>query len=330
MALQDAALTPADVRPDRVGVCIGSALAGAAYAEHEHEQFLTKGARAVNPLVALSVFPGAASCNIAIEFGFTGPATANGDSCASGPIALGHAMHYLERGDTDVMLAGASEAPLSPLTFGAFALIRAMSVRNDDPETASRPFDKERDGFVMGEGAAMLVLEKRSHAEKRGARIYAELRSYALTNDGFHMTAPRPDGSSALRAMQQALARAGVAPDELHAISAHGSATTLNDGAETRAIKQALGDAAFRTPVFATKAMHAHALGATGAFEAALCCLALRHGVLPPTINRLTPDPECDLDYVTDGPRPFSPGPILSNSFGFGGIDACVVFAPPR
>lgn len=329
MALVDAGLSPENVAPERVGVCLGSALGGAAYAEGQHEIYLTKGPRAVNPLLALSVFPGAGSCNIAIEFGFTGPSTANGDSCASAPIAIGHALHYLQRGDADVMLAGGSEAPLAPLSFGAFALIRAMSTRNDDPQTASRPFSADRDGFLMGEGAALLVLERRDHALRRGARIYAGLTGYALTNDGFHMTAPRPDGSAAVRAMRGAIERAGIGADEVQAVSAHGSSTPLNDSTETRAIKAALGEErARRVPVFATKAMHAHALGATGAFEAALCCLALRHGVLPPTINRITPDPECDLDYVTEGPRPFAPGPILSNSFGFGGINACLVFHP--
>lgn len=328
MALMDADLTPSEAAPDRVGVCLGTALGGVAYGEQEHETFLTKGARAVNPLLALSIFPGAGSCNIAIEFGFTGPATANGDSCASAPIALGHAMHYLQRGDADVMLAGGAEAPLSPLAFGAFALIRAMSTRNDDPATACRPFSGDRDGFVMGEGAAILALETRAHAERRGARIYAELASYALTNDGFHMTAPRPDAQASIRAMRDALRRADITADEVHAVSAHGSSTPLNDGTETRAIKAALGEQARQIPVFATKAMHAHALGATGAFEAALCCLALQRKTLPPTINCLTPDPECDLDYVTEGPRPFAPGPILSNSFGFGGINACLVFTP--
>jgi 3-oxoacyl-[acyl-carrier-protein] synthase II len=329
MALNDAGLVAGRVPPHRMGACIGTALGGVAYGEEQHELYVTRGPRAVSPLVALSIFPGAGPCNIAIEFGLTGPSTANGDSCASAPIALGNALHYLQRGDADVMLAGGAEAPLSPLAFGAFALIRAMSTRNEDPQRASRPFDGERDGFVMGEGAAVLVLERRHHAERRGARIYAELAGYAMTNDGFHMTAPRPDGEPAARAMREALRRAGVGPGELHAVSAHGSSTPLNDAAETRAIKAVLGEeAARRTPVFATKAMHAHALGATGAFEAALCCLAMRHGVLPATINRTVPDPECDLDYVTDGPRPFAPGPILSNSFGFGGINACVVFTP--
>ncbi len=330
MALADAGLAPGGIAPERVGVCLGTALGGVSFGEKEHAAYLAGGPRAVSPQIALSIFPGAGSCNIAIEWGFTGPATANGDSCASAPIALGHAMHYLLRGDADVMLAGGAEAPLAPLAFGAFALIRAMSRRNDDPARACRPFDRDRDGFVMGEGAAILALETRAHAEKRGARVYAELLSYALTNDGFHMAAPRPDAGAAARAMRDALRRAKVAPEEVAAVSAHGSSTPLNDGTETRAIKEVLGARAYQTPVFATKALHAHALGATGAFEAALCCLALRHGMLPATINHDVPDPECDLDYVADGPRPFTPGPILSNSFGFGGINACLVLAPPR
>lgn len=329
MALADAELNPDTLAKDRVGACIGTALAGVAFAEQEHRGFLDKGLRGVSPLVALTTFPGAAPCNIAIEFGFTGPATANGDSCAASPIAMGNALHYLRRGEADVMLAGGSEAPLSPLTFGAFALIRAMSQRNDDPETASRPFDKERDGFVMGEGATVLVLETRRHAEARGAKIYAELAGYSLTNDAHHMTAPRPDAVSAVRAMRQAIEYSGLTPEEIVAVSAHGSSTPLNDSTETRALKAVLGEErAYQVPVFATKGMHGHSLGATGAIEAALCCLALRHGALPPNINCRTPDPECDLDYVTAGSRSFSPGPILSNSFGFGGINACLVFKP--
>lgn len=330
MALEDAGLKPEDLDPERVGACVGTALGGVSMAEKEHHSYLRGGIKAVSPLLALSVFAGAGSCNIAIEFGFTGPATANGDSCASAPIALGNALHYLRRGEADVMIAGGAEAPLSLMSFGAFALIRAMSTRNDDPQTASRPFDKGRDGFVMAEGAAMLVLETLSHAKKRDARIYATLTGYSLTNDGHHMTAPRPDATASSRAMRLAIESAGRTPEEIVAVSAHGSSTPLNDSTETKAIKVALGEEqARRTPVFATKAMHGHALGATGAFEAALCCLAMRNGCLPSTINLSEPDPECDLDYVSDGPRPFSPGPILSNSFGFGGINSCLVFEPP-
>jgi 3-oxoacyl-[acyl-carrier-protein] synthase II len=329
MALEDANLDPSTVPSDRVGVCIGTALGGISYAEKEHLAYIENGPRAVSPLLALSIFAGAGSCNVAIEYGFTGPATANGDSCASSPIAMGNALNYLRRGEADVIIAGGAEAPLSPLAFGAFALIRAMSSRNDEPQTASRPFSKDRDGFVMAEGGTVLVLETRRHAEKRGANIYAELAGYSLTNDGHHMTAPRPDALASSRAMRQAVERAGLTMDDIEAISAHGSSTPLNDVTETRAIKQAFGEEkAKRTPVFGTKGLHGHALGATGAFEAALCCLALRHGVLPGTANRVTPDPDCDLDYVVEGPRSFGRGPILSNSFGFGGINSCLVFKP--
>jgi 3-oxoacyl-[acyl-carrier-protein] synthase II len=329
MALDDAGLSPGDVDRTRVGVCLGTALGGISYAEEQHAAYIERGPRAVSPLLALSIFAGAGSCNVAIEFGFTGPATANGDSCASSPVALGNALHYLRRGEADVMIAGGSEAPLSPLAFGAFALIRAMSTRNDDPKTASRPFDKDRDGFVMAEGATLLVLETLAHAERRGARIYAELTGYSLTNDGHHMTAPRQDAASASRALRLAIESAGRTPEEIVAVSAHGSSTPLNDGTETRALKAALGEEkAKRTPVIGTKGMHGHALGATGAFEAALCCLAMREGCLPGTANLFTPDPECDLDYLADGPRPWTPGPILSNSFGFGGINSCLVFEP--
>jgi len=329
MALIDAGLEPGSVPSHRIGVCLGTALGGIATAEREHSAYVNGGVRAVSPLLALSVFNGAGACNVSIEFGFTGPATANGDSCAASPIALGNALHYLRRGEADVMIAGGAEAPLSELAFGAFSLIRAMSTRNDDPKTASRPFSADRDGFVMADGASLLVLETRRHAEKRGAKIYAELAGYALTNDGHHMTAPRADTECATRVMQLALEYAGISGDELAAISAHGSSTSLNDGTETRAIKNALGeDVARRIPIFATKGAHGHALGATGGFEAALCCLAMKNGVLPPSCNVLTPDPECDLDYTKEGARPFTRGPILSNSFGFGGINACLIFKP--
>ncbi len=329
MAMDDAGLTADSFPKERVGVSLGTALGGIAYAEKEHEAYLTKGPKGVSPLLALSIFAGAGPCNVAIEYGFTGPTTANGDSCASSPIALGNALHYLLRGEADMMLAGGAEAPLSELVFGAFSLIRAMSTRNDDPQTASRPFDRDRDGFVMAEGGTILVLERLSYARKRGARIYAELCGYATTNNGAHMTAPTPGAEAATRALTEAICRSGLTADDIKAVSAHGSSTPLNDASETKAIKQALGDAQARqTPVFGTKGLHGHALGATGAFEAALCCLAIERGVLPPTANLLNPDPDCDLDYVTEGPRPWTPGPILSNSFGFGGINSAIVFKP--
>ena len=225
------------------------------------------------------------------------------------------------------MLAGATEAPLAPLCFGAFALIRAMSTRNNDPEGACRPFDRGRDGFVMGEGAAVLVLEEREHALKRGARIYAELAGFACTNDAFHMTAPRPDGTSATRCLKNAMRIGGVVPEQVDYVNAHGSSTPLNDSTETLALKQALGEeVARRTPISATKSMHGHALGASGAIEAAICCLAMERNWLPPTINYENPDPECDLDYVPNVGRPKILNTVLSNSFGFGGINAALVF----
>ena len=220
MALRDAGLAPETLTPSRTGICLGTALGGVGMAEHEHTAFMEGGPRAISPHLALSVFIGAGSCNVAIEFGFTGPATANGDSCASGLIALGNALNYLRRGEADVMLAGAAEAPLSPLTFNAFSVIRAMSTRNDDPQTASRPFDRLRDGFVMAEGSAMFVLETRRHAENRGASIYAELGGFSLTNDAEHMAAPRGDGESSARAMRQAIERAGLTADDIVAVSA--------------------------------------------------------------------------------------------------------------
>lgn len=326
-ALADAQLDMAQEDRERVGVCVGSALGGAAFAEEQHTMYLQEGIRGVNPHVALQVFVGASSCCVAIATGATGYSTSNADSCASGPIALGNAWSAIRRGEADVMLAGATDAPLAPLCFGAFALIRAMSTRNDDPGSACRPFDKGRDGFVMGEGAAILVLEEREHALKRGARIYAELAGFACTNDAFHMTAPRPDGTSASRCLSLAMQAGGIAPADVDYVNAHGSSTPLNDSTETLALKQALGeDVARKVPISATKSMHGHALGASGAIEAAICCLAMEHSWIPPTINYENPDPECDLDYVPNVGREKVLNTVLSNSFGFGGINAALVF----
>ncbi len=329
-AVTDAQLDLTRETPERVGVCIGSALGGAAWAEQQHAVFITEGPRAVSPLLALQMFVGAGSCNVAIAFGLTGYSTSNADSCASGPIALGNAWNAIRRGDADVMLAGGSEAPLAPLCFGAFSIIRAMSTRNDDPASACRPFDRERDGFVMAEGAAVLVLEEREHALRRNAPLYAELIGFACTNDAHHMTAPRPDAASAAHCLRRALEIAQVAPEQIDYINAHGSSTPLNDATETLAIKQALGEAAYHIPISATKAMHAHALGASGAMEAAICCLAMRNGWIPPTLNLTTPDPNCDLDYVPNTGRAATLNLVLSNSFGFGGINAALVFKNPQ
>jgi len=325
LALADAALEPEREDVDRVGTMMGSALGGVAFAESQVDDFRRDGPRGLNPSLALAVFPGAASCNIAIEFGFTGPNSTNAMSCASGTIAVGDAFHAIRAGHADVMLAGGAEAPLAPMTFAAFSVIRAMSTRNDDPAHASRPFDQARDGFVMGEGAAVLVLEERSRALARGAKIYAEVIGYAFTNDAYHMTAPRPDGRQAARAIRLALADAHVAPGEVGYVNAHGSSTPLNDTTETAAIKQVFGDHAYRLSVSGTKGYYGHALGASGAIEAAICALAMARRWLPPTINLERPDPACDLDCLPREGRAASPEVVVSNSFGFGGINASLV-----
>ena len=321
-AIADAALDLDRTDRERVGCFIGTALGGAAFAEEQHSVYIAEGIRRVRPTLALSVFGGAASCNIAISLGITGPTSANTDSCASGAIALGEAFRLVRAGEVDVMLAGGVEAPLTPLIFGAFDLIRAMSTRNTAPEAACRPFDRGRDGFVMGEGAAVLVLERFDHARARGAAIYGEILGYGSTNDAYHMTAPLPSGRQAARAMQLALVDGGLLPEQIDYINAHGSSTPLNDSTETRAIKMVLGDHARRIAISGTKSMHGHALGASGAIEAAICMLSLRHSYLAPTINLDDPDPQCDLDYIPHHGRSVRVDRILTNSFGFGGINA--------
>ena len=328
LALTDAELHTEREDRDRIGAMMGSALGGVAYAEAQVPKYLAEGPRGLDAGLALAVFAGAASCNIAIEFGLTGPNATNAMSCASGTIAVGEAFHVVRDGRADVMLAGGAEAPLAPLTFAAFSNIRAMSTRNDDPAHASRPFDVGRDGFVMGEGAAVLVLEERSRAVARGARIYAEVVGHAFTNDAYHMTAPRPDGRQAARAMQLALADGEVAPQEVGYINAHGSSTPLNDATETTAIKQVFGDHAYRLTLSGTKGYYGHALGASGAIEAAICALALGRSWLPPTLNLEHPDPACDLDCLPGDGRPARPAAVVSNSFGFGGINAALVLRP--
>lgn len=325
-AVADAQLRLEDDDRDRCGCFIGAALGGGAFAEEQHEIFLRDGIRRVKPTLALAVFSGSASCNIAIEFGLTGPTSANSDSCSSGAIAIGEAFRAIKAGHVDVMLAGGVECPLAPLIFGAFDVIRAMSTRNDEPHRASRPFDKDRDGFVMGEGAAVLVLEDLAHAVRRGAAIYGEVLGYGTTNDAHHMTAPLPSGMQAARAMRLAMDEADLLPEQIGYVNAHASSTPLNDSVETAAIKAVLGEQAYRVPVSGTKAMHGHALGATGAIEAAICFLALRHGYLPPTVNLDAADPACDLDYIPHQGREARADYVLSNSFGFGGINATLAF----
>lgn len=325
LAIDDAGLDVSGENSTRMGVSMGSALGGIGFAEEQYGRYRDEGMRAVDPSLALSVFCGAASCNIAIEFGLTGPSTANSNSCASGTVSLGEALRFIRNGDADIMLAGGAEAPLSELCFGAFAVIRAMSCCNEEPEKACRPFDRMRDGFVMGEGAAVLVIEEMGHAVRRGARIYAELAGYSLTNDAHHMTAPHPEATHAARAISLALADAGLSSADIDYINAHGSSTPLNDKTETMAIRKIFGDYAGSVPVSGTKPLHAHSLGASGSIEAAICALAIERGFIPPTLNLEHPDPECDLDYVPLDGRKRRIGRVLSNSFGFGGINACTV-----
>lgn len=324
-AVADAGLDLAREDREQVGAMMGTALGGVGYAEEQCGVFYRHGVKDVDPVLALTVFGGAASCNIAIELGVQGPNSTNAMSCASGTIAIGEGFRQIRDGYADVMLCGGAEAPLWPLCFGAFAIIRAMSTRNDDPQTASRPFDRDRDGFVMGEGASVLVLEEYARAVARGARIYGEVLGFGMSNDAYHMTAPRPDGSQAARSMRRALADAKVTPDEIGYVNAHGSSTPLNDATETLAIKQVFGDRAYRMPVSGTKGYYGHALGASGAIEAAICSLAMANDWLPPTVNLATPDAACDLDYIPHAGRAAAPELMLSNSFGFGGINAALV-----
>lgn len=325
-ALRDAGLesVPEALRAS-TGVYLGSALGGVAYAEAQHEAFLKEGSRSVDPSLALSVFGGAGSTNLAMEVGIHGPNMANANSCASGAVALGEAFRLIRSGEAQLALAGGAEAPLAPLTFGSFALIRALSQRNHDPARASRPFDRERDGFVMAEGSAMLVLEEWEAARSRGGRVYAELLGYATTNDAYHMIAPRPDGEQARRCMQLAIADADLDLIDVGLVSAHASSTRLGDRAEAQALQELFGS--HRPLVFATKGAHGHALGATPAMETALLALSLFSGSAPPSTNLIQPDEGVELLFT--GTCPVSTGARygLKNAFGFGGINASLVLA---
>jgi 3-oxoacyl-[acyl-carrier-protein] synthase II len=326
MALDDAGLTYSREQPQhRIGVSFGTALGGVCQAEDQHIRFLKKGTRGVNPTLALQVFGGSAHSNIAIEFGFRGVGTTNSNSCASGTVSVGEALRYVRDDFADVVVAGGAEAALATLSYGAFDLIKTMSRWDGDPALACRPFDRLRDGFVMGEGAASLVIEELEHARARGARIYAEVLGYSLNNDAFHMTSPLPGGESCIRAMREALADAQIEHEQIDYINAHASSTQLNDNTETMSIKEVFGEQAKTIPVSGTKGYYAHPLGATGAIEAALCALALDRQWIPPTINYQNPDPACDLDVVPNHGRAAELNYVMSNSFGFGGINACVI-----
>jgi len=325
MALADAKLDLDREDRDSVGAMMGTALGGIGYAEEQLGVYLQRGLREVDATLALSVFGGASSCNIAIELGVRGPNSTNAMSCASGTIAIGDAFRQIRDGYADVMIAGGAEAPLAPLCYGAFALIRAMSTRNDDPASASRPFDEGRDGFVMGEGAAVVILEEFGRAKARGAHVYAEVAGFGTTNDAHHMTAPLPDGSQAARSMRLALDDAHVAPGEIDYINTHGSSTPLNDSTETLAIKQVFGDRAYAIPISGTKGYYGHALGASGAIEVGICALALENEWLPPTVNLSVADDACDLNFLPGTGKQARVEHMLSNSFGFGGINAALV-----
>jgi 3-oxoacyl-[acyl-carrier-protein] synthase II len=329
LALDDAKLPWSKETPQaRYGVSFGTALGGIANAEHEHQMFIKKGTRGVNQTLALQVFGGSAHSNIAIECGFRGVGTTNSNSCASGVISVGEALRYIRDGMADVVVAGGAEAPLSPLTFGAFDFIRTMSRWNGEPASmAYRPFDLDRDGFVMGEGAASLVIEEYEHAVQRGAHIYAEVLGYHLNNEAYHMTTPLPDGESVIVCMQETLRDAGLAPEQVDYINGHASGTQLNDSNETACVKAVFGEHARKLAMSGTKAYTAHPLGATGAMEMIICALAVDRNYLPPTLNYRTPDPACDLDVVPNVGRAQRVDVALNNAFGFGGINASVAIA---
>ncbi len=330
MAVADAGLAEPLDDAARTGVWVGSALGGVAFAEEQHAAYVHRGVRAVSPTLAAAVFGGAGASNICIDLGVHGPAIGNSNSCASGAVALGSAFHALRAGQVDLAIAGGVEAPLAPLTFGAFAMIRVLSHRNDDPATASRPFDAERDGFVMGEGAALLVLEPLEAAVSRGARVLAEVVGFGASADAYHITAPLPDGEAAAAAITAALADGDVEPSEIGYINAHASSTQLNELAEAQAFHRALGAPAARIPVSGTKGLYGHPLGASGAIEAAITVMALQEGRLPGTCNLQTLDERVELNVLKD-PLEATPQAALSTSFGFGGLNAALVFRPgPR
>ena len=323
-AVDDAGIPLQDGMATRTGVWIGSALGGVAFGEEQHSAYVARGVRGVAPTLALAVFGGAGASNVALDLGVTGPAVGNANSCASGAVAIGQAFAAVRDGTVDVAIAGGAEAPLAPLTFGAFAMIRVLSQRNDDPGTASRPFDRDRDGFVMGEGAAVLVLEERDAAIRRGARIVAEVLGYGASNDAYHMTAPRPDGRDAARAICLALGDAGIGPGGIGYINAHGSSTALNEPAEAHAIRAAFGPRGTEIPVSSTKGLYGHALGASAAIEAAITAMALDRGTLPGTCNLEHPDAAIDLNLLREATAG-RPEAAISNSFGFGGMNAAIV-----
>ncbi len=332
VAASDEAFAAAGLRPcaepdsDRIGVYIGSGIGGFETIEREHEKFLKEGARKISPFFIPASIINEASGHVSIRLGAGGPNSATCTACAAGCHAIGDSFKIIQRGDADVMVAGGAEAAITPMGVGGFSALKALSTRNDEPEKASRPFDLERDGFVVGEGAGILVLEELGHALRRGAEILAEVVGYGTSGDAFHITAPPDDGGGALRAMRNALSDAGIPPSEVDYINAHGTSTPPNDRIETLAIKQLFGDHAYRVAISSTKSMTGHLLGAAGGLEAVISVLSVKHGQIPPTINLDHPDPECDLDYVPHRSRSRQITYALSNSFGFGGTNAALLF----
>ncbi len=325
-AVEDAGLDIPVPDPDRTGVIIASGIGGFATIEREHRRLLDMGPRRISPFFVPAMVVNLAAGQVSIRLGARGPNSAPATACSAGAHAIGDAFRLIRHGYADTIVAGGAEATMTPMCIGGFASLRALSTRNDEPERASRPFDADRDGFVVGEGAGILVLEERDRALARGVRPYAELIGYGMTGDAFHITAPAPDGNGAVRVMEAALAEAGAAPEDVDAINAHGTSTALNDRIETAAIRRVFGEHADRLAVSSTKSMTGHLLGGAGGLEAGIACLTLRHQTAPPTINYETPDPDCDLDVVPNQARPMTVRAVLSNSFGFGGTNASLLF----
>ena len=326
IAMKDAAFAVDPSRAGRVGVFIGSGIGGFATIEREHEALLKGGPRKISPFFIPAAIVNLASGWVSIRTGAKGPNSATATACASGAHAVGDSFRLIQRGDADAMIAGGSEAAITPLGVGGFCAMRALSTRNDAPEKASRPFDKDRDGFVIGEGAGILLLEELEHARRRGARIYAEIVGYGMSGDAFHISAPSEDGDGAVRVMRATLEDAGVEPSVVDYINVHGTSTPRGDAVETIATKTVFGDHARRLALSSTKSMTGHLLGASGGLEAGITALALRDQVLPPTINHDNPDPECDLDCVPNRARKAEVRYAISNSFGFGGTNGALLF----
>jgi 3-oxoacyl-[acyl-carrier-protein] synthase II len=325
MAVKDANLEITEENAPRIGVWIGSGIGGMETFEQQFETFLQRGYRRVSPFFVPMMIPDMAAGQVSIILGAKGINSCTVTACATGTNSIGDAFKVIQRGDADVMITGGTEAPITKMSLAGFCANTALST-NPDPNTASRPFDKNRDGFVMGEGAGILVLEELEHALKRGAKIYAEIVGYGSTGDAYHITAPAPGGEGGVRAMRQALSDAGMKPEEIDYINAHGTSTEYNDKYETMAIKEVFGEHAYKLAVSSTKSMTGHLLGAAGAVEAVFSILTIKEGIIPPTINYETPDPDCDLDYVPNVARKQEVRAVLSNSLGFGGHNATLIF----